>query len=118
MYDQLDIIATKASAKYLQGNQSRESLSISDPATVLLFIQIISELAGLLDKCKKPVKSLEDPTVFQKVIIRHSIKNYLGRDNIHLTGGVYKAILETGSELSEKEFSDLIKFIKEQPCEK
>jgi len=116
--NKLEVVAERVSARYLQGGQDRKALSLPDPATTLLFIQIISELVGLLDLCEKPVTSLQEPTTFQKIVIRHSIKSYLGRENAHLTRGVYDAILETGSEFPEKEFLELVDFIKDQKCEK
>ena len=115
--DKLKVVAERVSAIYLQEHEDRKSLSLPDPAPTLLFIQIISELVGLIERCKNPITSLKNPTAFKKVIIKHSIKNYLGKDNYHLTEGVSGAILEAGSELSEIDFLGLVEFIKEKKCE-
>jgi len=86
-----------------------------DPAFITLLMQIIMQLVASFQNCKKPptppeaLAMAKNPTFLQKLVVRRSVINTLGRRGFREHGeSVVSALLKTGKEVTETEVAELL----------
>lgn len=83
-----------------------------DPATVLVFIQLVMEIVNRIKECKKTPKDgaemMQSPGLFQKMMLRKIVKDDMGRQDFRAKGeNVIAAILKHGRNINEQEVLEL-----------
>jgi hypothetical protein len=109
---QLTSVASRVAQNYSKVSGDKEAAL--DPATISGFIGLIQEVITLFKNCKQTpaqaVKSMKNPSLGQRVSLRRTVRQELGRKDFRAEGDkVVDALLNTGSTLLESEVDALYK---------
>lgn len=101
----VDKFAEKLAKSVVKDNQA------FDPATFMAFAELIMALIDKIRECKaaKDVPATaKSPTLFQRVVLKNTVRNQLGRQAFRQHGDdVIDGLLKIGGEATEKEIQEL-----------
>lgn len=82
-----------------------------DPATIMLFADLIAQLIAMVKGCKKdPAEGLQmvkDPSMLQRVVARRTVRKNLDDADRQHGKAMTEALLNTGKTLSKDDVAQL-----------